>query len=247
MPRRLATFVLLALVLAVPGQAQAALKLPSSQVLECKSGDAGESRTATFQGRMRAIPRTDRMLMRFTLMERFGDQGLRSVAVPELKAWRSAKPGIRDFRYKQTVTGLQGGGDYRVSVDFRWLDADGNLLRKKRRLSGPCHQQGELANLKVGGSPSALAGPEGTAVYFVPITNDGKAVARDVAVELFVDGASPNVGHIDSVAPGETRDVRFTGPACKRNLRTVVDPSDAVKERLEVDNVALVRCPALGR
>jgi hypothetical protein len=246
MPRRLATFALLAFALAVPGQAQAAFKLPSSQVLECKSGDASETRSATFQGRMRAIPRTDRMLMRFTLQERFGDERLHSVSVPDLKAWRSAKPGIKDFRYKQTVTGLQGGGEYRVSIDFRWLDADGNLLRKKRRLSGACRQQGELANLKVG-VPSALPGPEGTGVFVVPVTNDGKAAARDVAVELFVDGAATNVGHIDSVAPGETREVRFTGPACKRSLRMVVDPSDAVKERLESDNVTTVRCPSLAR
>jgi hypothetical protein len=186
------------------------------------------------------------MLMRFTLMERFGDEKLHPLTVPELKAWRSAKPGIRDFRYKQTVTALQGGGEYRVSVDFRWLDADGNLLRKSKRLSGACRQQGELANLTLG-LPTALPGPEGTGIYVVPVKNKGRAIARDVAVELFVDGAAANVGHIDSVAPGETRDVRFTGPACKQNLRIVVDPTDAVKEQLESDNTVRVRCPSLVR
>src|SRR4051812_19550713 len=226
MLRRALTFAVLTLVLVVPGQAQAAFKVPSSKVLECRSGADPAARTATFQGRMRAIPGTDRMLMRFTLMERFGDEKkLQPVAIPELRAWRSAKPGIKDFRYKQTVTALQGGGEYRASVDFRWLDADGNLLRKARRVSGPCNEPGELPNLKAGG-PSALSGPQGTAVYVVPVSNDGKVAARDVAVELFVDGAATNVAHIDSVAPGETREVRFTGPTCKRNLRMVVDPAD---------------------
>ena len=243
MLRRLVTFAVLALALIVPGQAQAAFKLPSSKVLECKSGDSADARSATFQGRMRAIPGTDRMLMRFKLLARFGDERkLQTVSVPELKAWRSAKPGIRDFRYKQTVTALQSGGEYRASVDFRWLDADGNLLRKSRRLSGACRQQGDLANLKAG-IASMLPGPEGTSVYVVPVTNDGKVTARDVAVELFVDGAATNVGHIDSIDPGQTREVRFTGPACKRGLRTVVDPSDSVKERLESDNVTTSRCP----
>src|SRR5215212_3748752 len=240
MPRRLLTFAALGLVLVVPAQAQAAWKLPSSKMLECRSGDAAETRTATFMGRMRAAAGTDRMLMRFTLMERFGDEKLHALAVPELKAWRSSKPGVRDFRYKQTVTGLQGGGEYRVAIDFRWLDADGNLLRKARRLSGACRQPGELANLKVG-PPTAQSGPEGTAVYVVPVLNTGKAPAREVAVELFVDGAATNVGHIDSVAPGETREVRFTGPSCQRRLRVVVDPSDAVKERSEADNAITVR------
>ena len=246
MPRRLAILALLVFALAVPGQAQAAFKLPSAQVLECKSGDAGETRSATFQGRMRAIAGTDRMLMRFTLMERFGDEKLHQLKVPKLKAWHSAKPGIKDFRYRQIVTNLQGGGEYRMVVDFRWLDAEGNLLRKTRRLSGVCRQEGELANLRVG-VPSALPGPEGTGVFIVPVTNDGEVSAKDVAVKLFVDGAETNVGHIDSVAPGETREVRFTGPACKRNLRMVVDPVDAVKERLESDNVTTVRCPPLAR
>jgi hypothetical protein len=242
MPRRVLTLAVLALAVAVPGQAQSSYKMPASKVLECKSGDSSDTRTATFLGRMKTIPGTDRMLMRFTLMERFGDEKLHPLAIPELRAWRSAKPGIKDFRYKQTVTALQGGGEYRASVDFRWLDADGNLLRKAHRLSGPCRQQGDLPNLKVG-TPSAQAGPEGTAVYVVPVVNDGKAIARDVAVELFVDGAAANVGHIDSVAPGETREVRFTGPACKRNLRTVVDPPDTIKEQFESDNVTTVRCP----
>jgi hypothetical protein len=247
MPRRLVTFALLCLtLLALPGQAQAALKLPAVKVVECRTSDAGETRAAVFQGRMRTIAGTDRMLMRFTLRERFGDEKLHSVTVPELRAWRSAKPGVKDFRYKQTVTGLQGGGEYRVSVDFRWLDADGNLLRKARRQSGVCRQPGELANLTVG-LPTAQAGPEGTSVWVVPILNRGQAVARDVAVELFVDGAATNVNHIDSVAPGETREVRFTGPACKRNLRIVADPADTIKERLERDNVLLVPCPPVLR
>lgn len=247
MLRRLATPALLGLALAaLPGQAQAATKLPSVKVEECRSSAAGETRSATFVGRMRAVPQTDRMLMRFTLVERFGDERRHAVRVPELRAWRSSKPGVRDFRYKQIVTGLQGGGEYRVTVDFRWLDADGNLLRKSRRRSGVCRQEGELANLKAG-LPSVFPGPEGTAVYVVPVTNDGKTPARDVAVELFVDGASPNVGHIDAVAPGETREVRFTGPACKRNLRIVVDPRDSVKERLESDNVTVLPCASLLR
>src|SRR4051794_12762944 len=40
MPRRLVIFAALALALIVPGQAQAAYKLPASKLLECKSGDA---------------------------------------------------------------------------------------------------------------------------------------------------------------------------------------------------------------
>lgn len=247
MPRRLIIFAVLACALALgAGTAQSGHKTPSAKVLECKSGDVGETRSATFLGRMRATAGTDRMAMRFTLLERFGDEKLHPVDFPELRVWRFSKPGVRDFRFKQTVTALQGGGDYRMRVEFRWLDADGNLLRKAQRLSGVCRQQGVLANLRAG-EPTAAAGAEGTSVYTVPVRNDGKAPAQDVAVELFVDGAATNVGHITSIAPGETREVNFTGPACKRGLRTVVDPKDAIKERSESDNVTTVRCPSTQR
>jgi hypothetical protein len=242
MPRRLLIFAVLGLALVLAGAAQASHKTPSAKVVDCKSSDAA-SRSATFLGRMRALPSTDRMAMRFTLLERFGDEKLQTVDFPELRAWRFSKSGVRDFRFKQTVTALQGGGEYRTRVEFRWLDADGNLQRKAQRTSGPCRQQGQLPNLRAA-APSAAAGPEGTAVYLVPVRNDGKAAAQDVAVELYVDGAATNVGHIDSVAPGETREVRFTGPACKRGLRVVVDPADSVKERVEADNVTVSPCPS---
>jgi subtilase family serine protease len=133
-----------------------------------------------------------------------------------------------------------------MKVEFRWLDADGNLQRKSTRVSRACRQPGELANLRAG-DPTASTGPEGTSVYVVPVRNDGKAAAQDVAVELFVDGAATNVGHVDSLVPGESRDVRFTGPPCKRGLRMVVDPSDSVKEQAESDNVTTASCPALAR
>jgi hypothetical protein len=247
MPRRFATFAVLGLALVLAAPAQASRKSPSARVVDCKSSDTPESRSATFMGRMRALAGTDRMAMRFTLLERFGDEKLQSVDFPELRAWRFSKPGVRDFRFKQTVTALSGGGEYRMRVEYRWLDGAGNLQRKAARTSGACRQPGELPNLVAAAAPSAAAGPEGTAVYVVPVRNDGKAAAQDVAVELFVDGAATNVGHIDSVAPGETREVRFTGPACKRGLRVVLDPSDSVKERLESDNVTSSRCPTLAR
>jgi len=252
MLRRLLILVLLAgLVVASVDSAAARKRVParaaSAKVIECHPSEAGdEPRSATFQGRVRALRGSARMRMRFTLLERFGDERRHAVSFPELRAWHASKPGIRDFRYNQTVTGLQGGGEYRARVDFRWYDGDGNLLRKARRISGTCRQQGLLANLRPG-APTAGPGPEGTVTYTVPVQNRGKVTAKDVAVELSVDGAATNVGHIDEIPPGTKRAVRFTGPACKGGLRVVVDPSDTIKERRERDNVRKAACPPLSR
>lgn len=246
MLRRLVAFVLLAVLLAASVEAASA-KRPSARpasvkVVECRSADGGDSRSATFQGRVRARRGSARLGMRFTLLERFGDERRHPVFFPELRAWQLSKPGIRDFRYNQTVTGLQGGGEYRVRVDYRWYDRDGDVVRTARRTSGPCRQPGGLANLRPG-SPSAVRGPMGTSVYAVPVHNRGRATARDVEVELSVDGAATDVGHIDAIAAGQTREVYIAGPACQSGVRIVVDPADSVKERRESDNVIEVPCP----
>ncbi|MEA2443026.1 MAG: hypothetical protein QOJ12_318 [Thermoleophilales bacterium] len=243
MLRRAITLALFALAFAAPAVAVA--KPTSAQVLECKGGNVGEARSATFLGRMKAIPGTDYMMMRFTLMEQFGDEKLQPVAAPELRFWRQSKPGVKDFRYRQTVTALQGGGDYRMRVEYRWFDAAGNLIRKAQKVTSPCTQPGALPNLQVR-APTAQAGPGGTAVYIVPIANTGKETAHNIAVELFVDGAATNVGHIDAIAPGQTREARFTGPLCQRSLRAVADPTDAIKEQFESDNALQVKCPPSG-
>ncbi|MEA2480276.1 MAG: hypothetical protein QOJ07_2198 [Thermoleophilaceae bacterium] len=216
----------------------------AARVSACKTGDTADARSATFYGRMHTVSKSDRMLMRFTLVERFGDGGPRAVDVPALRAWHSAKPGVRVFGYSQTVAGLEGGGDYRARVDYRWLDSAGNLVRKSTRFTPICHQAGDLPNLRPA-TVSAQAGPaKGTAVYQVQVQNSGAAEARDVAVKLLVDGAATDVDHIDTLAAGETRTVRFTGPVCQSRLQVQVDPFKAIHELLESDNNQSFRCPA---
>jgi hypothetical protein len=234
-----------ALFLALTAPAGAVAKTTSARVVECKGADAAGGRSATFLGRMRAMSPTDVMMMRFTLLEQFGDEKLHPVVAPELRAWRQSKPGVKEFRYRQTVTALQGGGQYRMRVEFRWLDSAGNLVRKAQKTTSPCVQKGPLANLEIS-AVSAQPGAAGTAVYLLSMRNGGGLAATDVAVELFVDGAATNVGHIDAIAPGQTREARFTGPLCKRSLRAVADPTDAVKERFESDNALQVKCPSPG-
>jgi hypothetical protein len=217
---------------------------PSAVVRGCTQGDASGARSADFYSRMRSIKGTDQMRMRFTLVASFGDGKEKRVEIPALRAWRSSKPGVRVFGYTQTVAGLEAGGNYRARVDYRWLDADGNLLRKSSRYTkNTCVIKGDLANL----APIAVSGAQGpvtnTSVYQVTVRNSGRAAASDVPVELYVDGAATDLGHIDSLAPGEQKQVRFSGPVCMRRLRVVVDPSDSIHEESEVDNAAVFACP----
>src|SRR5687768_7732808 len=110
MLRRAMTFAVLALALIPLASADA--KTTAVRVVECNSSDAAETRSATFLGRMRAIAAAETMEMRFTLLERFGDERLHTLKTPDLRNWRESKPGVKEFRFKQTVTALQGGGQY---------------------------------------------------------------------------------------------------------------------------------------
>jgi hypothetical protein len=214
-------------------------------VRSCTVGDTPRSRSATFYSRMRAaaVPGTARMAMRFQLQDAVGD-GVQDVDDPGLGRWRRSRPGVRAFGYTQKVAGLQTGGSYLVTVRYRWLDARGRVLREDTRKSGECRQRGDLPNLSVR-SIKARRGNLGTAIYSIDVLNSGRAEASDVSTELFVDGAAPDEQTIASLAPGESRILHFTGPACRHRVRAVVDSRDAIHETTDDDNVIVGRCPSL--
>jgi hypothetical protein len=172
-----------------------------------------------------------------------GDR-VQDIDEPALRRWRRSRPGVRAFGYTQKVAGLQTGGAYLVSVRYRWLDARGVVIHEETRKSGECRQRGDLPNLIIG-SIKARRGNLGTQIYSVVVANSGRAEARGVGTEIFIDGAAPDEQDIASLGPGESRALRFTGPACHHRLRAVVDSHDAIHETTDDDNVVVVRCPPL--
>jgi hypothetical protein len=230
------------------GQAGAAPSKPLTllKVRSCQVGDTAKERSATFYGRMRAIKGTHQMAMRFTLVDRAGDGPPEVIASPGLAQWRKSRAGVPAYGYAQGVAGLDKGGVYSVQVQFRWTDAHGRVIRSTKRTSSACRQQGELPNLAITRVAARAGDAAGTELYSVDLTNSGPGEARDVGVDLFIDGAGADSAHLDLVDPGETVTVRFTGPACKRTLKMVADRLDALNETNEDDNVLRSRCPAVG-
>jgi hypothetical protein len=242
MRRRFSIAILTALALSVLPSAATARSVTLATVKACKSGDTPDVRAAVFYGRMKQVNGTNQMMMRFTLLQRFGDAKQVKVDLPALRAWRQSTPGVKVFGYAQTVAGLVQGGDYRAKIEYRWLDKDGNLLRKAAAQTGVCHVKGDLANLVLGDIASGPGPVADTRIYKLTVRNIGKVAATDVPVELFVDGAATDIQHIDSLAPGESRQVSFRGPVCKRRLRAVVDPNDTIHEQSELDNEQIFSC-----
>jgi hypothetical protein len=234
-----------AAALLVTSAAAAEASTTSIKVRSCQVGVTPKQRQATFYARMRAVSGSNRMMMRFTMIDR-GADGTSLVPSPQLAQWRRSRPGVKTFGYAQTVTGLQAGGAYAAIVEYRWVGANGRTIKTARRTSRECRQDGKLANLAVTRVAARSGDVPGTLVYSVDVANRGAAEARAVLVDLFVDDAGADAARVDSIKPGETVTLRVSGPVCGDRLRAVVDRQDAIHETNEDDNVLRSGCPLVG-
>jgi hypothetical protein len=238
--RGLAPLLAAAALAALTAPAQAAL--PSVKVEDCRTGKAPESRLATFEARMRAVKGSERMAMRFRLLEHTpGADSPRVVTAPSLALWRRSRAGVKDFTYSQTVKGLSSGVTYSVSVQFRWYDERGRVIRRSKETSGTCVQDGALPNLVLGTVRVAPGSTENTAVYTVSVGNTGEGEAKSAPVSLIVDGKLVDTQTVSELKSGEFKSVKFNGPHCSR-LRAVVDRDEVVPETVEEDNELRARC-----
>jgi hypothetical protein len=225
----------LLLLLLWPAAADAA----SVKVLACVPALDPVARSATFEARVKAARGSDRMQVRFTLQER--DQGLRArwrkVVAPGFEEWLTSASGVRRYTYSRTIQNLTAPASYRTVVRFRWLDADGEVLRSTRARSGTCRQpdmRPDLTPLRVEVLPGADAG---TRRYRVVVRNAGRSDAGAFDVAL-----GDGVERITALAAGAQRAVTLTGPACADGTPITVDPGDLVDERDEDDNVLVPVC-----
>jgi hypothetical protein len=228
----------------VPAAAADAAPRTILKVRSCQTGDSARQRQATFYGRMRAVPGTQRMMMRFSLVDH-SSPAASPIPSPQLAQWRRSRPGVKTFGYAQTVTGLQTGGAYAAVVEYRWLGANGKTIKTFKRTSADCRQDGALPNLTLTRVAARAGEAAGTELYSLDVTNNGLALARNVVVDLFVDDAASDAATVDSIPAGATVTVRVSGPSCVQHLRAVVDRRDSIHETTEDDNVLRSRCPAV--
>jgi hypothetical protein len=213
------------------------------RVTVCKRGPTVAERRVEFRGAMKRVPATARMWMRFTLQERAPEGRFTTVRAPGLGVWRKSRDGVAGFAYRQRVVDLAQGSHYRAIVHYRWYSADGERLRRARRVSSSC-RQGPLPNLRVEGIDGArVQGSPGTVRYVVRVANTGRATATGVAVSLAVDGGVIDTPEVGPIAPGAVRRAVVNGPPCQSSLEAVADPAGVVRESFESDNVTAAACP----
>jgi CARDB len=232
---------LVAAAATAPAEGRVDSVLPVSvRLADCSFEDS----SAAFYGRMRQIEGSERMWMRFTVLEKRID-GYEALRVPGLSRWHRSKPGVGAFGYRQTVRGLQPGSVYRGQVNFRWYSAEGEVIGRARRTSSACRQFDATPNLT-----TELVGADSTKVpgvlrYVLSVSNSGAAPAADVQVRLSVDASVVDTVTIASLAPGDSRELAVRGPECTGTVASLADPDGVIVESSEADNGDATACAEL--
>jgi len=242
--RAYATFLVAVLCATCVGAAVASQPLSTAgakraavRVLSCDRSD----QEALFRGSMRRVGGTGRMSMRFTLLQRDPGERFRRVRAPRLSRWKRSRYGVLRFAHRQRVRGLREGSDYRMRVDFRWHDGDGDLIRRRRLTSRTCSLAEPLPDLRV---TSITGVPEGLGErYFLSVKNAGEMDAPGSGLRLGVDGNAPRFASVPGLAPGETATVSVVGARCVYRVRATADPEQQIPESREGDNTLAHGCP----
>jgi hypothetical protein len=244
MPSRLAIAALLVLALvALPSPAIGQAPAASVRTVKCSLTD----HEAIFYARMQRLEDADRMGLRFTLLERSGDEDFEPVKAPGLGRWQRSRSGVSTFGFRQGVRGLIENAVYRVRVDFRWFSPEGEVVEELHRRSPACRQYVDLPNLRAHVVGAVATAVPGVVRYSVRVSNDGPAEASEVPVALIVDGNVVDTVSVATLAAGEVRFVTIRGPDCRRTVEVRADPESAIPESSEDDNVHAISCAELPR
>lgn len=244
MRRALTTAALIAAAaIWLPAAAAAAPATASVKLVKCSV----EDHEAAFSARMQLVPGATRMALRFTLLEQTGGKRAARVKVPGLRRWRSSRPGVKAFAYRQGFRNLPENASHRVRVDYRWYAQDGTEVARATRRSARCRQFVELPNLFARLTGQQRTSVQGVVRYRAVVGNTGKAAAGNVAVRLTVDGNIVDTVTIASLGPGEQREIVIRGPECTRLVRLEADPEQAITESSDADNAHELTCAALRK
>jgi hypothetical protein len=144
---------------------------------------------------------------------------------------------------------------YHYHVLFRWLGSAGQVLSTQTLVSPGCNQPELRPDLLVASITLQPASNLLTEKYVAAIENRGATTARSFQVTFTPGptspGATPTVISrvVNRLAPGATKNVTFTGPACTPLTAptVVVDPAHIVPEYDYADNSLTVAptCPAV--
>jgi hypothetical protein len=252
------TALAFAAVVAVPAAAAAAPAPtpPRSQLsgFACTHALDPGARAVAIKATMRPLDGTQKMAMRFELLQRAPGMPVEEVTGGDLGTWRTPTtptlgrlPGDI-WRVQKSVYNLDVPFNYQFRVTFRWTGPTGKVIGTATRYTKTCRQvelRPDLAVKSIAVAPIA-AHPK-KELYTAVIVNQGLTGAGPFDV-LFApgDSSAPTTDTIAYLGPGKTRTLTFTGPVCDATSPPSVsaDSASQIDDFDRTNNVLDATCPA---
>jgi hypothetical protein len=116
----------------------------SATVEQCATADTQADRSVTFTGQMETAAGTHRMAMQIVVEEHLpGEAGFHTLTAGGLGAWERSEVGLKIYKYVRQVTDLPAPAAFRATVQYRWLDERGHVIRTTFRRTPVCREPGE--------------------------------------------------------------------------------------------------------
>jgi uncharacterized repeat protein (TIGR01451 family) len=219
-----------------------------ARLAACHRSLRADQRLAVVSATMRPIPSASRMALKIDLYERplAGGRWSARTDVPGLGAWTSPSDRATDlFKYRQAVARLDVPFAYRFHVSFRWLDAQGGVVREAALTTRSCREPDLRPDLFIS---DVRARPAGSGVrYVVNVGNEGGTDARGVVVAATLPGETVSrTRRIGRVPVGGSARVVFRGLGCPAGgppPTFTADPAGTVDEADETNNAYALTCP----
>jgi hypothetical protein len=130
---------LLALAIALPAAALGDTgQRASLSGFVCRRAHDSLNRVISVTATMRPVAGTDRMQLKFVLLQRLPGQWLHRVHGGDLGRWKVLSP--RPWAISKPVVNLPAPAVYRFRVGFRWLAASGRVIVMQTLLGPACNE-----------------------------------------------------------------------------------------------------------
>lgn len=209
----------------------------------CTTSALPVQRIASFVGSMPARANAPRMQMRFDLeRKRDGQRRWRRLKAKGFGVWERANRNVAGFVFTRRVTALPMPATYRALVRFRWLAANGRIVKRARSRTRACRQPDLRPNLVPGALTAVLDLQPAFALYTLVVRNTGRSTAGPFSVR--VGSGSAEVAGLEA---GEERAVTVPALPCVAFTSIVVrvDADRRVEESRERGNGARRQCPPM--
>lgn len=205
---------------AAPPRHQAAAATPkySVAVARCQDSALYDGREVSFRTRIaRTGSKEQRLEVRAALHRKLNESKKFSrVKLPGLSKPTTSKDAAATvYKRKITIRNVETAARYKLRVTFTWRSVEtGKVIREKSVWSKVCRLRTGLPKLAIEKVESLRELGTKNVTHRVTVVNKGASEALDIPVAVYAPGADATVKQIESLAPGASEQVSFSGLGC---------------------------------